>query len=370
MDVGEGVPSVQNPDDSDATNANINTLNTVALATDALARATGGLPHIPMAAPQMPLMHSRQKSSSDLGYAGGRILIDPRLGGGNEQHHMNFARPSSLQTNSFMQMQLPRYDIELDRTLATSPTLHQHLIAPHPTDQNKLAAFQGEAPMKRPSLVTQLSATSLPPVRDLIEVANDAQHSHSRRTSSYSSIGGTDMTPSRRQSSNSVPQSPMHFSSVVYPSPSGGSHRRQDSFPSLGPTDTVSSTYHPRRVPANTHRIPPFPTSMHSTLSNGGTNSMNSIPSLSSIPSLTSVGSFESTATTTPPILSSTDTPDTSQLQGEIDRPTPSHALYPSVPTSGSYKCTFDGCKAAPFTTQYLLTYVVLVCFESSFFYP
>lgn len=307
-----------------------------------------------MGAPQVPSMHARQHSSSDLGYPGSTLQIDPRLNGQQQQQYISYARPSIVQSNSFMQMQSPRYDAELDKNLATSPTLHQHLISPHSIDQNTLAAYQGEAPIKRPSLASQLSATSLPPVRDLIEVANDARLNFSRRTSSYSSMAGTEMTPSRRQSSNSIPQSPLHFSSVVYPSPSGGSHRRQDSFPSLGPTETSSSTYNPRRVPANTHRIPPFHTMSQST---GGTHPSNSIPSLRSIPSLTSAPSFEVAAITTPPLLSSSGTPDTAQFQGgDFAKSATSHPLYPSVPMSGNYRCTYEDCKAPPFTTQYLLT--------------
>jgi len=360
MNGGIGVPMAQNPANSDVANANTTSSSTVALATDAVARAAGGMQHMTMGAPQVPSMHARQKSSSDMSYPGSRIQIDPRLGG-HEQQYMNYARPSIVQSNSFMQMQFPRYDAELDKNLATSPTLHQHLIAPQSVDQNTLAAFQGEAPIRRPSLAPQLSSTNLPPVRDLIEVANDAQLSFSRRTSSYSSMGGTEMTPSRRQSFNSVPQSPLHFSSVVYPSPSGGSHRRQDSFPSLGPTETSSSTYNPRRVPANTHRIPPFPSMLKSKSSNGRTDPSSSIPSQSSIPSLTSAGSFETTAITTPPLLSSSGTPDTQQVQGDFGKSTTSHPLYPSVPISGNYKCTYEDCKAAPFTTQYLLTYVYIL---------
>jgi len=310
---------------------------------------------MPMGAPQMPSMHARQNSASDMGYPGSRMQIDTRLGV-HQQQYMTYARPSITQSNSFMQMQYPRYDPDPDKNLATSPTLHQHLIAPHSIDQNTLPAFQGEAPVRRPSLALQPSATSLPSVRDLIEVANDAQLSFSRRTSSYSSVGGTDMTPSRRQSSNSVPQSPLHFSSVAYSPPSVGSHRRQDSFPSLGPTETSSSTYNPRRVPANTHRIPPFHTALQSSTSNGGTNSSSSIPSLRSLPSLTSQGSFETSTITTPPLLS----PDTRQLQSDFGKSVTSHPLYPSVPISGNYKCTYEDCKAAPFTTQYLLTYVYL----------
>lgn len=287
------------------------------------------------------------------------MQIDPRLNL-HQQQYMNYGRPSFTQSNSFMQMQYPRYDTDLDKSLATSPTLHQHLIAPHSIDQNTLPAFQQEVPIRRPSLAPQPSATSLPSVRDLIEVANDAQLSYSRRTSSYSSVGGTDMTPSRRQSSNSVPQSPLHFSSVAYPPPSVNSHRRQDSFPSLGPTEIPNSTYNPRRVPANTHRIPPFPSALQSSASNSGTNSSSSIPSLRSLPSLTSQGSFETNTITTPPLLSSSGTPDTPQLQSDFGKSVTSHPLYPSVPISGSYKCTFEDCKAPPFTTQYLLTYVYL----------
>lgn len=308
---------------------------------------------MPMGAPQVPSMHARQKSSSDMEHGYSKMHIDPRLGATDQQQ----MRSNMVRNNNFMQMQFPRYDTELDKNLATSPTLHPHLIAPHSIDQNTLAAFQGEAPIRRPSLAPQLSTTSLPPVRDLIEVANDAQLSFSRRTSSYSSMGGAELTPSRRQSSNSVPQSPMHFSSVAYPSPTGGSHRRQDSYSSLGPMETAnSSSYHPRRVPANTHRIPPFPTMSQSTSMNSGMNSSSSIPSLTSLPSLTSQGSFETSAITTPPLVSSIINLDASQSQGELGKPS-SHSLYPSVPMSGNYKCTFDGCKAAPFTTQYLLTY-------------
>lgn len=350
MDGQVGVPLPHNPGsyDPQATDR----LSSVSLATNALARAAG---HSMI--PQMDARHM----STDMFLPTNHYSIDPRLGG-QADYPGGFARPALIHSSSYMQKQ-PLH-LDTDPNLATTPMLHQHLITPvQPTEQT-LAGLHGDAQARRPPAPPSSTGTSLPPVRDLIEVAhqgNEAQASLSRRTSSYGSFGNDAMTPSRRTSSQSVPQSPMNFGNVVYPSPTVASHtghRRQESYPGAGPTDPVSSTFNPRRVP--NRRIPPFPTMLGSTHSanSSANNSASSVPSLSSIPSLTSVGSFETTVTT-PQLSSTSGTPDTPGTQQPILETgnAAAHPLYPTVPMSGNYKCTFEGCKAAPFTTQYLLTY-------------
>jgi len=363
-----------------------NTFNGINMATDALARATGSMYQMPPVAPHIV---DASFTGAELGQQPlGRVQIDPRLGSFEDAY---FAKPAMMQPSGFLQRFPSRLDtdVSMDRSIVTSPSQYS-------TPHQSLASLHASAPNRRPSLAHTSTGTSLPPVRDLIEVAhqgNEAQANLSRRTSSYSSISGADMTPSRRQSANSIPQSPMHFGNVVYPSSNATGHHRQDSWPGLGPTDpgsaannqgyssnynsnypsnfnsnfnsSYNSTYNPRRVPPR--KVPPFPSMLGSTPSSGA-NSANSVPSLSSIPSLTSAGSFETSAVTPlPGVDVSSDMP-AEAATATVGKVAQSQPLYPTASGSsgGGYKCTVPDCKATPFTTQYLLTYV----FSPLFLFP
>jgi len=360
------------------------TFNGINMATDALARATGSMSQMPPVAPHIV---DPSFVGPDLGQQPlGRVQIDPRLGAFEDAY---FAKPAMMQSSSFLQRFPSRLDtdISMDRNIVTSP-------GQYPTPHQSLASLNAPAPNRRPSLAHTSTGTSLPPVRDLIEVAhqgNEAQANLSRRTSSYSSMGGADMTPSRRQSVNGIPQSPMHFGNVVYSSNTSG-HHRQDSWPGLGPFDpgsiansqsynhnynpsytsnfnstfnsSYNSAYNPRRVPPR--KVPPFPSMLGSTVSSGA-NSSNSVPSLGSIPSLTSAASFETSAATPMP------GPDVSpDAPADSATATAGTAVQQSLHSAasgsggGGYKCTVPDCKATPFTTQYLLTYVFLPSHSSA----
>lgn len=248
-------------------------------------------------------------------------------------------------------------------TLATSPNLQAHLISdPRSYErQNILPAFKADSPPRSGSSLIAKNEYSLPPVRQLMDVALSETSPRAsdlkRRSSSLEDFPILSTLSSSHQTS---PYKPSDQSSFAFPA-----LRLSPTLP-FTLADHVNASHAPllrantapesfaAGVPSMLH----FPRKRTSTESSDGSNPRpqvrHSASSSASISHASTVFSGESASSVctqlSPPM-------ERSCSAEEICSPstTPTGASSTASMPPGGFRCNFVGCTAAPFQTQYLL---------------
>jgi hypothetical protein len=247
-------------------------------------------------------------------------------------------------------------------SIANSPTLSKHMHLPDQNAGHTLPAVKTVSPVKD-SIAMSPQAPVLPSIKHLTDhltgLAEAAMQHDTRATPSHSHSITSTMAPSPIQ-----PMQPQYFPpNFHHPSSHTSPSGYHSGYSARSPTSTVGgdmshyssphapttgATYFPdrRRSTSLNGKPPPFLSAM--------TPSMPSMPSTASSnenfshPNSSTDGGYSTSHTT----------PIAADGSGEgLPRPLlpPPHGM--NLPPIEGYRCEYPGCNAAPFQTQYLLTY-------------
>lgn len=231
-----------------------------------------------------------------------------------------------------------------DESIMSSPILSKKMIHAESNTANTLPAVQQSGSPQQEDSSTSHRKESLPPFQQLANLAEAATQLGGHQDVRGPASSGHHHTPSN----GSTMPSPMVLHHPPYPL-SAQTSPTTTLYPqsARSPTSTISDGHH-FASPQVATPLGYYSDRRSSTATEGGRHFAPPVPSL---PSQSSSGdSIYGNASSTDGYSTSHTTP------SEHNRPILPPPPGMSVISAGGFKCDFDGCSAAPFQTQYLLT--------------